>query len=130
MELVWTFTFLKMNNPWHLYLMAGMYVVAGFIHFVKPKVYIRVMPKYLPNPKALVYLSGISEIVLGLGLCFKLTKDISILGIIAMLAAFLTVHFYMLSNKKAAAGIPIWILILRIPLQFGLMYWAYAYLAL
>jgi uncharacterized membrane protein len=47
-----------------------------------------------------------------------------------MLAVFLMVHFYMLSSEKASAGIPKWVLILRIPLQFGLISWAYAYLAL
>jgi len=40
---------------------------------------------------------------------------------------FFLVHFYMLTGKKAAAGIPRWVLILRIPLQFGLIYWAYWY---
>ncbi|MCB0447908.1 MAG: DoxX family protein [Gelidibacter sp.] len=117
-----------MNNPWHLYLMAAMYVFAGLMHFAKPNMYMRIMPRYLPNHKGLVYLSGIAEIALGIGLCFTATKTISIYGIIAMLAVFLLVHFYMLSGKKASAGIPRWILVLRIPLQFGLMYWAYYYL--
>lgn len=108
--------------------MAAMYIVAGAMHFIKPKMYMRVMPAYLPNHKALVYLSGIAEILLGIGLLIPTLKDISIYGIIAMLAIFLLVHFYMLSGEKASAGVPKWILILRLPLQFGLMYWAWAYL--
>lgn len=117
-----------MGFPWHIYLMACMYVFAGIMHFVKPKAYLRIMPRYLPNHKALVFWSGLAEIGLGIGLCFPTTKDWAIWGIIAMLTVFLLVHFYMLSGKKAAAGIPRWILLLRIPLQFGLMYWAYWYL--
>ncbi|AIZ41766.1 MULTISPECIES: DoxX family protein [Cellulophaga] len=117
-----------MNYPFHLYLLAAIYVFAGVMHFIKPKTYLRIMPRYLPNPKLLVSLSGIAEIALGIGLCFPSTKNLSIYGIIAMLAVFLLVHFYMLSGKKEGAGIPRWILILRIPLQFGLMYWAYCYL--
>lgn len=117
-----------MNNFWHLYIMALMYVFAGIMHFVKPKMYMRIMPRYLPNHKLLVYLSGIAEIALGMGLCFATTKAFSIYGIIAMLAVFLMVHFYMLTGKKASAGIPKWVLILRIPLQFFLMYWAWFYL--
>ncbi len=111
-----------------LYVMAIMYVFAGLMHFVKPKLYIRVMPEYLPNHKALVFWSGIAEILLGIGLCIPVLKVISIYGIIAMLLVFLMVHFYMLSGEKASTGIPKWILILRIPLQFGLMYWAWMYL--
>ena len=117
-----------MNNPWHLYVMAALYVFAGIMHFVKPKMYLRIMPRYLPNHKLLVGLSGIAEIVLGIGLCFAATKVMSVYGIIAMLTVFLLVHFYMLSSKKAGAGIPKWLLILRIPLQFVLMYWAWMYL--
>lgn len=117
-----------MNNPWHLYLMAAIYIIAGINHFLKPKMYLRIMPRYLPNHKLLVSLSGIVEILLGIGVLFSATRAISIYGIIAMLTVFLLVHFYMLSNEKAAAGIPKWILVLRIPLQFGLMYWAWWYL--
>ncbi len=117
-----------MSYPWHLYAMAIMYVVAGLFHFIKPKIYMRIMPKYLPNHKALVYLSGLAEIVLGVALCVPLLKSYAVYGVIAMLLVFLLVHFYMLSNKKASAGIPTWILILRIPLQFFLMFWAYWYL--
>jgi uncharacterized membrane protein len=117
-----------MNEPIGLYIMAVIYIFAGTMHFIKPKMYMRIMPQYLPNHKALVYLSGIAEIVLGIGLCIPVLKAFSIFGIIAMLAVFLIVHFYMLSGKKASAGIPQWILILRIPLQFALMYWTWTYL--
>lgn len=117
-----------MIYPWHLYLMAGIYILAGSFHFLKPKIYLRIMPRYLPAHKSLVFLSGIGEILLGIGLFFAETKDIAIYGIILMLSVFLLVHFYMLSSKKAGAGIPVWALWLRIPLQFGLMWWAYYYL--
>lgn len=118
---------MNLNMPWHLYLMAAMYIFAGLMHFVKPKAYLRIMPRYLPNPKFLVTLSGIAEVLLGIGLCFSATKELSLYGIILMLAVFLLVHFYMLSGEKASAGIPKWLLVLRIPLQFGLMYWAWWY---
>lgn len=116
-----------MDYPWHLYIMSLMYIFAGTMHFVKPKLYMRIMPRYLPNHKLLVHLSGFAEILLGITVCIPLLKDISIYAIIIMLAIFLMVHFYMLSGKKASAGIATWILVLRIPLQFGLMYWAYWY---
>ncbi|RXG20502.1 DoxX family protein [Leeuwenhoekiella aequorea] len=116
--------------PWHLYLMAAMYIIAGIMHFIKPKAYLRIMPRYLPSPKLLVYLSGLAEIILGVGLCFAVTKDYAIWSIIVMLAIFLLVHFYMLSSAKAGLNLPNWVLWGRVILQFGLMYWAYIYLAL
>lgn len=110
--------------------MAAMYIFAGLMHFIKPKAYLRIMPRYLPKPKTLVYASGLAEIALGIAVCFPATKNEAIYGIITMLVVFLLVHFYMLSGEKASAGVPMWILVLRIPLQFGLMYWAYFYLSL
>ena len=117
-----------MDYPWHFLFMAGMYIMAGLFHFIKPKAYLRIMPRYLPQHKLLVYLSGAAEVLLGVGLLFKETKNLAIYGIILMLLIFLLVHFYMLSSKKAAAGIPFWALILRLPLQFVLIWWAYFYL--
>lgn len=119
-----------MDYPWHLYLLGSIYVIAGIMHFIVPKIYLRIMPRYLPNHKLLVTLSGLAEILLGIGLCFPETKNIAIMGIILMLTVFLLVHFNMLRGEKESAGIPKWILILRIPLQFVLMYWAYSYLGL
>ncbi|WP_308990812.1 hypothetical protein QLS71_012760 [Mariniflexile litorale] len=119
-----------MDYPWHLYLMALLYIAAGVNHFIKPKIYLRIMPIYLPKHKLLVFLSGIAEVFLGIMVCVPLVKDISLIFIITMLIVFLLVHFYMLSSKKASAGLPKWLLILRIPLQILLMYWAYSYLRL
>ena len=119
-----------MDYPWHLYLMSVLYIAAGINHFIKPKIYRRIMPNYLPNHKLLVSLSGLIEITLGIMLCIPLLKNVSVILIILMLLVFLLVHFYMLTNKKASVGLPKWLLVLRIPMQFALMYWAYCYLNL
>ena len=110
--------------------MAIIYIIAGVFHFIKPKLYLGIMPNYLPNHKFLVYLSGAFEVVLGITICFPLLKNISIYLIIGLLILFLLVRINMLINKMASFGIPKWILILRFPIQFGLMYWAYIYLKL
>lgn len=88
----------------------------------------RILPAYLPGHKLLVNFSGFAEIILGLALCFTATKDVAIYCIIVMLTFFLPVHLHMLFDKRASMGLPKWVLIWRIPLQFALMYWAYWYL--
>lgn len=117
-----------MNEPWHFYAMVAFYSIAGLSHFIKPKWYIGIIPKFLPSPKNLVLGSGIIEILLAIGLLFKETREISLIGIILMLALFLVVHVNMLNDEKARSKFPKWLLIIRIPLQFVLMYWAYSYL--
>lgn len=113
---------------WHLYLMAGMYIAAGCMHFIKPKIYGAIMPSYIPNKRAMVFWSGVAEIVGGLALLFESTRTIAIWGIIAMFIVFFTVHIDMLSNKKFNKPYLKLMLWLRLPLQFGLIYWAYNYL--
>jgi len=57
-----------------------MYILAGIMHFIKPKVYLRIMPGYLPNHKLLVALSGIAEIALGMSLLLPKLQDQAIYG--------------------------------------------------
>lgn len=115
-----------MNSEISLYLMAGMYVLAGLLHFFKPRMYQGIIPPYLPNPRALVYISGIFEIGLGVGLLFEESRRLSAWGIMLMLLAFLPVHIYMLRSEKFRK-FPAWALWVRIPLQFLLIYWAYSF---
>lgn len=108
--------------------MALMYIFAGLMHFIKPKVYGAIMPSYIPAKRAMVFWSGVAEVLLGIGLLFEQTRAIAIWGVIAMLVVFFTVHIDMLTNEKHKGTFPVWLLWMRIPLQFGLIYWAYQYL--
>ena len=117
-----------MESPWHLYLMASMYIAIGCMHFIKPKAFLSVMPRYIPSGLQMVYLSGLAEISLGIALCFKETRTYAIYGIIVMLALFLMVHWYMIVDEKFHKKFPKPVLWFRFLLQFGLIYWAYFYL--
>jgi uncharacterized membrane protein len=48
--------------------MAIIYIVAGLNHFRNPRLYLKIIPPYLPNPKAVNTISGVAEIVLGITL--------------------------------------------------------------
>lgn len=113
--------------PWHQYLMGVLYVLAGMNHFRTPKMYERIIPPYIPAHSSMVILSGIAEMILGFMLLNKSTQHIAAWGIMAMLVVFFSVHIFMLQDEHAAMKLPQWALIARIPLQFGLIYWAYLY---
>jgi uncharacterized membrane protein len=68
-----------------LYVMAAFYVFAGVNHFLKPKFYLRLMPPYLPWHKAMNYLSGVIEVLLGVLLFFPAYSTIAAWGVIALL---------------------------------------------
>lgn len=113
--------------PWHQYLLGLIFIVAGFFHLQKPAIFERILPPYLPSHKSIVLVSGILEMVLGFMLLSAGTQKVAAWGIIILLLLFLPVHIYMLQEKKASLKIPRWMLILRVPLQFALMYWAFQY---
>ena len=48
-------------------MMGVLYVVGGVGHFVATRMYVRLMPDYLPEHHALVLLSGAAEIAGGVG---------------------------------------------------------------
>jgi len=113
--------------PWHQYLMAVIYILAGINHFRNPKLYERIMPPYIPAHKNMVVFSGLAEMILGMMLLIPENQHIAAWGIILMLIVFFTVHIHMLQDERASMKLPRWVLILRIPLQFGLIFWAYQY---
>ncbi len=116
-----------MNLPWHLYLMAFFYTIAGLNHFRNPRLYLKIIPTYLPNPKLLNHLSGSIEIILGILLCFRQTSNFAAWLVILMLIVFYMTHFYMFQHKNASMGLPQWLLFLRLFLQLALIYWAFQY---
>lgn len=107
--------------------MGILYVLAGLNHFRNPRMYEKIIPPYLPNPKLLNYLSGIAEIILGIGVCIPLLSKFSAWGIIALLIAVFPANLYMFTNKKAGFGLSKTILLIRLPIQILLMIWAYFY---
>ncbi|SFU32548.1 hypothetical protein SAMN05216480_101745 [Pustulibacterium marinum] len=92
--------------------------------------YQKIMPPYIPAPKAMVFWSGVAEIILGSALFFPTIKDIALWNIIIMLVIFFSVHIHMLQDDKIRSKFPLWLLWFRIPLQFLLIYWSYSYLNL
>lgn len=116
-----------MNLPWHLYLMALLYTVAGINHFRSPRLYKKIIPRYFPNPTLINVLSGGAEIILGIALIIPTLSSYAAWGIIVLLIAVFPAHVYMYQNVKARMGLPKWALLFRMPLQLLLIYWSYLY---
>ncbi len=108
-----------------LYIMAALYVVAGVNHFVNPRMYLKIMPPYLPAPAALNYAAGAAEMLLGVMLLFPTVRPLAAWGIIALLIAVFPANLYM--YQRGFRGIPRWALLLRLPLQLVLIAWAWWY---
>jgi uncharacterized membrane protein len=110
-----------------LYPMALLYTCAGINHFLSPAFYEAIMPSPVPFHTLCIVLSGICEIALGILLFPLKTRKAAAWLIIAMLIAFFAVHIHMLLNYWDTGGTLLWIAIIRIPIQFVLIRWAYVF---
>lgn len=110
-----------------LYIMAIIYIAAGINHFINAKFYLRIIPPYLPFHKWLNWISGVAEIVLGVMLFFPEYRSLAAWGIIALLIAVFPANIYHFTSKGKTLPAPTWVLSMRIPMQFVLIYWAYLY---
>jgi len=121
------------NRPiynFFLWFYALFYVLAGCNHFLSTAVYYEIMPKWLPAPGLLIYVSGLLEIVFGFLLLFKKTRNFASVLIILMLIAFIPAHIYMIEKAPfVLRGILVTPLIawMRLPFQLLLMGWAWYY---
>lgn len=99
------------------------FVAAGFNHFIAPRLYLAIMPPTLPWPLALVYVSGVAEIVGGIGVLIPVTRKLAGWGLIALLIAVFPANLH--AAFHGAGSIPPWILWARLPFQLVFIAWVY-----
>ncbi len=109
-----------------LILLALFFMAAGINHFVNSDIYVAIMPTYLPAHLELVYLSGLLEILGGIGVVLSSTRQWAGYGLIVLLIAVFPANFYMAMNPdKFVDIVSAWVLYSRVPLQFLLIWWTF-----
>jgi uncharacterized membrane protein len=108
-----------------IYLLAFLFSFAGVMHFVRPDVFMRAMPPYLPYPLELVFISGVFEILGGVGLLAPWPKlrAAAGIGLIALLIAVFPANINMALNPQLFEEIPAVVLYCRLPLQLLFILW-------
>ncbi len=112
-------SYLKDASRW---LLAATVVGSGTLHFIRPEVFIKIVPDWLPAPRALVLVSGFFEILGGLGLLLPRTRRVAGWGLMALFAAVFPANVTMATHKIYTDN-P-WILWGRLPFQAVLIAWA------
>ncbi len=113
-----------------LYTMGAFYVFAGVMHFVGTDPYVRIMPSYLPWHLELVYLSGVAEILCGVGVLIPRTRVMAAWATIALLIAVFPANIHVAVNNvpmvgaEQGGGIGNWV---RLPFQAVFIAWAWWY---
>ena len=109
-----------------LYLQSLIYILAGLNHFINPKTYLAIMPPYIPAHQVMVVLSGLAEVLLGIGLLFPATRSLSAWGLILLLIAVFPANVHMVTSNRFRK-LPLWLRWARLPLQGLLIWWAYQF---
>ena len=108
-------------------LLSLLFLGAGVLHLALPAGFVAIVPRQLPFPLALVYISGVVEIVGGIGLLVPALRVRAAWLLVALLVAVFPANVNMAVNHIYLPGLPhntalLWA---RLPLQGVLIAWAW-----
>lgn len=95
-------------------------VSVGILHFVNPEPFVRIVPAFLPAPLALVYISGVFEIALGIALHPNKTRKLAAWGLVALYVAVFPANINMAIHQiqlSPDSPMPVWMMWARLPFQ-------------
>lgn len=111
--------------------LAVIFGLAGTLHFVMPGPFEAIVPPWLPRalpaPRTLVYVSGVAELCGALGLLLPATRVWAGWGLLVLLVVVFPANVQMLAMARARDAVWWWTLALwlRLPLQAVLMWWVW-----
>ncbi len=97
------------------------FAIGGAVHFVATSTEMRIVPPWMPWPRAAVLISGALELIGAAGLLWQPTRRAAGIGLFLLTLAVTPAHFYMLQKPELFPSIPYWALILRLPIQVALL---------
>jgi uncharacterized membrane protein len=108
---------------------SAIFIVSGFLHILHPEPYVRIIPPALPWPGALVFISGVAEILGGVGLLLRRVRRAAAFGLVLLLVAVFPANIYMAAARVSFPGFlgESWVQWARLPLQIPLIAWALYY---
>ena len=105
--------------------LALIFVIAGILHFTHTHKFVQIVPPFIPAPEAMVYVSGVCEILGAIGLLIPRYSRLAAFGLVLLLIAVFPANIYMAVKNIQLGGImnsPVlqWA---RLPFQGVLIWW-------
>ena len=95
-------------NPLLVHILALIYgipfILIGIEHFKEPQKFVDIVPKYMPFALFLVYLTGVMEILVGLGIIYPDTRELTGRLTVLFLIAIYPANFNMWINDVPFNG--------------------------
>lgn len=96
------------------------FAVGGAAHFLATDLEMRIVPPWVPWPRAAVLVSGVFELLGAAGLLWWPTRRAAGIGLVLLTIAVTPAHVYMLQRPELF-DVPYWALVARLPLQLALL---------
>ena len=96
------------------------FFIGGIAHFVATDIEMRIVPPYIPWPRAMVLISGVFELLGAVGILIPRARRAAGIGLIALTIAVTPANVYMLQHADRF-GVPEWLLVARLPVQVLLL---------
>ena len=96
------------------------FAIGGVAHFVATDADMRIVPPYIPWPRAAVLVSGVFELLGAAGLLWAPTRRLVVVGLFLLTIAVTPAHIYMLQSPELF-NVPYWLLVARLPVQVALL---------
>jgi uncharacterized membrane protein len=105
--------------------LGGFFLLAGLMHFLKPRQYVAMVPDTLPRKRDIVYASGVAEMTGGALVLAPATRRAAGWWLILTLLAIFPANVNMAVNAERFTSIPEALLWARLPLQGALIRWVW-----
>ena len=107
------------------HLLTALFLVAGTVHLVNPRFFLPIMPPGIPWPMACILISGVFELLGGVGLLIpsETIRKLTGVGLILLLLAVFPANIYMAAAHVQVHGSQPWMAWARLPLQ-PILIWA------
>ncbi|MBC7706111.1 MAG: hypothetical protein H7274_19455 [Rhodoferax sp.] len=96
------------------------FFLGGMAHFAATDTEMRIVPPYIPWPRAAVLVSGAFELLGAFGLLWTTTRRAAGWGLFILTIAVTPAHIFMLQQPELFP-IPYWVLVVRLPVQVALL---------
>ena len=96
------------------------FAIGGVAHFVATEIEMRIVPPYIPWPRAAVLVSGAFELLGAIGILIPKTRRAAGVGLFLLTIAVTPANVYMLQQAELF-NVPRWALIVRLPFQAALL---------